>query len=135
MDDVRIVGVKLKHIKEMPEHLGHFGFRQKLIARCKELGRNIIICREDYTSKTCGNCGFINRELGANKVYDCPQCKKIFDRDINGARNILIRVLTKYHVSTNKLSLTVGDLGSDTPVKLGIVPLAIGSEGVIPEDK
>jgi hypothetical protein len=27
MDDVRIVGVKLQQIKEVPEHVRHFGFR------------------------------------------------------------------------------------------------------------
>jgi hypothetical protein len=28
MDDVRVVGVKLQHIEEVPEHPGHFGSRR-----------------------------------------------------------------------------------------------------------
>lgn len=50
--------------------------------------------KEDYTSKTCGNCGYIKNNLGANKIFECDKCKKIFDRDINGARNIYLKYLT-----------------------------------------
>ena len=53
----------------------------------------VIICNEAYTSKTCSNCGFINPELKGDKVYNCKICKLSIDRDINGARNILLRAL------------------------------------------
>ncbi|CAG8619909.1 14009_t:CDS:2 [Gigaspora margarita] len=55
----------------------------------------IIICTEEYTSKTCGFCGYVYRKLGGSKVFRCPECKTELDRDINGARNILLRYLTK----------------------------------------
>ena len=32
---------------------------------------------------------------GGSKVFCCPECKTELDRDINGARNILLRYLTK----------------------------------------
>ena len=48
-----------------------------------------------YRSKTCGFCGYIHKKLGGSKVFSCPQCKTKLDRDINGARNILLRYLTK----------------------------------------
>ena len=48
-----------------------------------------------YRSKTCGFCGYIHKKLGGSKVFCCPQCKTNLDRDINGARNILLRYLTK----------------------------------------
>jgi putative transposase len=43
------------------------------------------------TSKTCGNCGNIKQDLGASKVYKCSECKKKMYRDVNGARNILLK--------------------------------------------
>lgn len=47
--------------------------------------------REDYTSKTCGKCGYIDNNLGSKKIYDCKKCKIKIDRDVNGARNILLK--------------------------------------------
>ena len=42
------------------------------------------------TSKTCGNCFEWNEELTLNKndrLFRCPQCNFVIDRDWNGARN------------------------------------------------
>jgi putative transposase len=54
----------------------------------------VVICDEHYTSKTCGRCGFLHYKLGSNKIFKCPQCRIEIDRDVNAARNILLRYLT-----------------------------------------
>lgn len=46
---------------------------------------------EEYTSKTCGNCGELNEKLGSNKTFECQKCKIVIDRDCNGCRNILLK--------------------------------------------
>ena len=46
---------------------------------------------EEYTSKTCSCCGSLNTKLGSSKIFNCPSCKVILDRDENGARNILLK--------------------------------------------
>ena len=46
-----------------------------------------------FTSKTCGICGNIWSKLGGKKVYSCEKCGLVCDRDINGARNVMIRSL------------------------------------------
>lgn len=74
--------------------LSHFKFLEKLKFKCLEYQRNLIITSEEYTSKTCGNCGVLNHTLGGSKVFKCNKCKVVMDRDINGARNILIKYLT-----------------------------------------
>jgi transposase len=58
----------------------------------------VIECYEDYTSKTCGQCGVLNQKLGGHKVFNCPEegCDYIADRDISAARNILLRYLTRF---------------------------------------
>lgn len=71
----------------------HFKFQQKLISKARETGTKVFIVNEDYTSKTCGSCGFIDNNLGGKKIYNCPKCKISIDRDFNGARNILLRVM------------------------------------------
>ena len=47
-------------------------------------------------SKTCGACGWLHYKLGGAKVFRCGAagCGAVFDRDLNGARNILLRYLT-----------------------------------------
>ncbi len=37
--------------------LSFFQFKQRMIAKCQERGNNLIICTEEYTSKTCTHCG------------------------------------------------------------------------------
>ena len=71
----------------------HFTFRQRLIHLATKYDTRVIICREDFTSKTCTRCGNINNNLGSKKVFICPSCNLRIDRDINGARNILLRAL------------------------------------------
>lgn len=76
----------------------HFTFRQRLLSKAREYpNTKVVICDEDYTSKTCGKCGNIHEKLGGNKIFKCPQkkCDLVIDRDCNGARNIALRFLTK----------------------------------------
>jgi len=53
----------------------------------------VVRCNEAYTSKTCTNCGHVHKNLGGSKIYKCPQCGHVIPRDINGARNIMLRAL------------------------------------------
>ena len=69
--------------------LKHFKFRTKLMNR----GYNVSVCTEEYTSKTCTSCGNIKWLLGCSETYHCDKCSVTLDRDINGARNILIKCL------------------------------------------
>lgn len=75
-------------------NLSHFKFLEKLKFKCKEYQRNLIISSEEYTSKTCGNCGNLNNNLGGSENYKCSKCNNLLDRDINAARNILIKYFT-----------------------------------------
>jgi len=73
----------------------HYRFRQHLLQKAREFPWcQVVMCTEEYTSKTCGNCGIINRGLGGSKNFCCPACDSHLDRDVNGACNILLRFLT-----------------------------------------
>lgn len=42
------------------------------------------------SSKTCGQCGYINHELTLrDRQWVCPDCGAVLDRDLNAANNIL----------------------------------------------
>lgn len=76
--------------------LSHYDFQQKLIYKAKQRGRNVILCKEHYTTKCCGKCGTLNETIGSKKIFQCKSCDLVMDRDIHAARNILLRGLTIY---------------------------------------
>ncbi len=70
----------------------HYSFKQRLGFKCYERGNKFFTVQEPYTSKTCGNCGQMYSER--SKIYSCPSCGIKIDRDINAARNILLRTFS-----------------------------------------
>lgn len=71
----------------------HYMFQQRLLEQAHHKGNKVLIVSEAWTSKTCGRCGRVNEALGASKVFMCPSCGVVCDRDANAARNILLRNL------------------------------------------
>jgi IS605 OrfB family transposase len=77
--------------KRVAYQLSFYKFFERIKSKAEEYG---IICKimdESYTSKTCSKCGNIKQDLGSDEVYECKKCKMTIDRDINAARNILIK--------------------------------------------
>lgn len=69
----------------------HYKFKQRLIAKSQETGTHVEIVTEEFTSKTCGCCGWQNDALGSSKVFECKQCRVTTGRDVNAARCILLK--------------------------------------------
>ena len=80
--------------------LAHNRFIDRLLQKAQQYGRTVIIQDEAYTSQTCGKCGLLNKNLGPLTEYRCldRECRGEIDRDINGARNIMIRGLEQYTI-------------------------------------
>ena len=89
----RAGGLTSKTVRNMMS-LSHYEFSQKLLYKASCYKRTVIRANEAWTSKTCSKCGHIKNNLGTNKIYNCDNCGMEMDRDVNGARNILIRLLT-----------------------------------------
>ena len=73
----------------------HYNFRVILEQKAELFGSKVIICDEQYTSKTCSDCGNIKKDLGGAKEYDCVNCGYQVDRDESAAKNILLRYIRK----------------------------------------
>jgi transposase len=73
----------------------HYKFQQKLIGICQSRGTTLYIVGEQYTTKTCGSCGTL-RLVGGAEVFRCTHCSYVMDRDVHGARNILLKHLTQH---------------------------------------
>jgi putative transposase len=69
----------------------HYKFKHIIQAKAKRYACLIVPCAEHYTSKTCSECGNIDHKLRASKIYHCKCCASIMDRDLNAAKNILLK--------------------------------------------
>lgn len=77
-------------------NLAHYKFKERVKYKASLNNCQVIDCCESYTSKTCTKCGELNN-VGSKKIYKCSKCDCHIDRDLNGARNVFIRSLTKYY--------------------------------------
>ena len=69
----------------------YYQFNQRLEYKSKLYGVKFKVIDESYTSKTCSNCCFYDKQLGGSKIYNCIICDISIDRDLNGARNIFFK--------------------------------------------
>ncbi len=65
-------------------------FKERLLFKCKMHNKKFMLVTEEYTSKTCTNCGALNDTYG-KEYLQCQHCNIKMDRDVNGSRNILIK--------------------------------------------
>ena len=73
--------------------LNHYKFKLKIKWYAKKYGKHIVDCNESYTSKTRSWDGFIDNSLGSKKIISDSNIS--VDRDINGARGILLKQLSR----------------------------------------
>ena len=102
----------------------NFGeFRRILEYKSRWYNRRIVFVDRFYpSSKTCHNCGYVNKELTLNnRQWICPQCGAVVERDYNAALNILDEGLRIIGSSTAEFTLvdypTVDDRLSNEVLK------------------
>jgi putative transposase len=85
-----------RDVKRHAYQLCHFKFKERLKHRCHQMKNSkVLIVSEAWTTKTCSGCGWIWSDMTTkDRMFTCKSCKLEIDRDINGARNIMIRTLT-----------------------------------------
>ncbi len=52
-------------------------------------GRRFVAVNPAYTSQDCPSCGHRQTLALSDRIYTCPCCGLVLDRDLNAARNIL----------------------------------------------
>ena len=71
----------------------HYRFKQVIKNKAELSGCQVIDVTEEFTSKTCTNCGHVHKSLGGNKIFKCPECGHTLNRDFNGALGIMLKAL------------------------------------------
>ena len=87
----------------------HYTFRQRLLDKVKleYPWIRVVVVTEEYTSKTCSCCGHIHWNLGSSKIFICPHCHVVMDRDLNAARNILIKSIQEQLIKMSHSNMTL----------------------------
>jgi putative transposase len=68
-------------------------FFAQLLGKAEEAGRAVVRVNPAYTSQTCSGCGHRQEMPLSVRVYECPSCGLVIDRDHNGSKNILDEAL------------------------------------------
>jgi len=74
-------------------NLRFFQFKEKLTYKLYLRNKKFTSQDEYLTSKMCSNCMNIKWNLGSNKIYSCNSCGKIYDRDVNACKNIMMKTM------------------------------------------
>lgn len=90
---------KSLHLGKSVHDLGWGEFVRMLSYKCERYGKTFIMIDQFYpSSKNCGNCGYIHKELAlSDRVFICPKCNHLVDRDWQAATNILKEGLRLYY--------------------------------------
>ncbi len=68
-------------------------FFAQLLSKAEEAGREVVRVNPAYTSQICSACGHQQAMPLSVRVYECPVCGLVIDRDHNGSKNILAEAL------------------------------------------
>ena len=92
MEDLNVKGMLRNHkLAESICEMNFGEFRRMLEYKARWYNRKIVFVNRFYpSSKTCHNCGYINKGLKlSDRQWICPQCGEVIERDYNAALNIL----------------------------------------------
>ena len=73
--------------------LSHYKFRERLKDKAETSGKCVIIVDESFTTQICSRCHNRNKEVGSKKIYECKKCNLRTGRDVNAAKNILLKYI------------------------------------------
>ena len=84
--------------------------------KCDWYGKRLIKIDRFYpSSKTCSNCDYINEKLTLrDRIWECPSCERVHDRDVNAAINIYRQGLTITNVEKEALAGNVNNIKGET---------------------
>lgn len=108
MENLNVKGmIKNHNLAESICEMNFGEFRRMLEYKANWYNRKIVFVDRFYpSSKTCHNCGCINKNLKlSDRQWVCPQCGEVIERDHNAALNILDEGLRIIGSSTTEFTL------------------------------
>ena len=93
MEDIQVKRLVEKSERKLRMRLHDVAFhelKETIKYQMEKYGKKLIPVDPAYTSKTCARCGYVKKDLTlADRVFICPSCGWVADRDYNASLNIL----------------------------------------------
>jgi putative transposase len=97
IEDLHVAGMlKNHHIAQAISDVSMGEIRRQLTYKAEKFGTRVVVIDRFYpSSKTCSVCGYVLETLDLKvRVWQCPNCHTLHQRDNNAAKNILAVSLT-----------------------------------------
>ena len=91
LEDLNIQGMmKNRHLARAIAEQNLYLLRMLIERKAAEAGIKVKLADRFFpSSKTCSNCGHVKKDLKlSERIYKCPKCGKVIDRDFNAALNL-----------------------------------------------
>jgi putative transposase len=90
LEDLSVQGMMQNHTLAKSIHdVAWRQFADLLSVKAAWAGRSYVAINPAYTSQDCSDCGGRQPLTLSNRIYTCPSCGLVLDRDLNAAKNIL----------------------------------------------
>jgi len=90
-----------RKIRKILHRWSYYDLIQKIKYKAKLEGVLIIEVSPRNTSKTCSKCGYVYKRFKNQRLFHCPNCGLVIDRDLNASINIAKKGLEEFR---NKFS-------------------------------
>ena len=91
IEDLNVKGMmKNRHLAREIANASFYKIREHLTRKAKENGIVVRVVKRFYpSSKLCSHCNAVKKGLKlSDRIFECPKCKTIIDRDLNAALNL-----------------------------------------------
>ena len=105
LETLNIQGMlKNKKVAQHISDVGWYSFIKKIKYKAERRGKSIFrIGMFEPSTKICHSCGYHNNSLKLkDRIWTCPDCGTVHDRDINAAINIKESALDKQNIIDNE---------------------------------
>jgi putative transposase len=90
IEDLNVAGLLSNHkLAGAISDCGFGEFRRQLAYKCQFYASELVVADRFFpSSQMCSSCGHQQKMPLSVRVYDCPQCGLVIDRDLNAAINL-----------------------------------------------
>lgn len=91
LENLNVAGMLKNHcLASVIQDAGIGELKRQIMYKSEEAGRTVVESSRWFaSSKTCFDCGYINRDLKlSDRSWECSNCLTTHDRDINAAKNL-----------------------------------------------
>ena len=88
---------KPKWVRKLLHRWSYHDLIQKIKYKAKLEGVPVIEVSPRNTSKTCSKCGYVYKRFKNQRIFHCPKCGSVIDRDLNASINIARKGMKEFN--------------------------------------